>query len=121
MFEQIDFLGLYGDGGDQFGLWRHDDKVTAVDAPIVLIDTDCRFMVGGSNIQDFIAIQWHDHFPRDDEESSEWGENEREDFRQVREWFLQRGIIASPSPEMVAESIKGLPNPQERFERFCRR
>ena len=117
MFGQIDFLGLYNDRGDQFGLWRYANGVTAVEAPIISLDIGCQFRVVGRTLQDFFAVRWHEMLHRDD---VDWDSDEREHFQAVQKWFAERKIATSPSLESIKESIKGLPAPQQRFERYCR-
>jgi uncharacterized protein (TIGR02996 family) len=115
MFAQIDFLGE-DDHGDQFGFWRYAEGVRSTDAPIISLSIGCEFTLGGKTLQDFFAVRWHELLHRDD---VSWDNEDRKNFRAVRSWFAKRGIRTAPSLNAIATSLKDLPNPQERFERYC--
>ncbi len=121
MFRQIDFLGLHNDRGDSFGFWRYAADVKPVNAPVISLDIGCQFCLGGRTLQDFLAVPDHSRLGRvGDPRVQDWGPDERDEFAAAHRWFAERGIDTSPSLEAAALAIKALPDPQERFNRYCR-
>ncbi len=101
MFNQIEFIGEEHDLS--FGLWRYATDVPALSAPIVSLDTTCEFGLVASTLQDCFAASY-----------------DPEEFAEAGKWFADRGIATSPTWAEAEKLIQGLPDPQERFERYCR-
>jgi uncharacterized protein (TIGR02996 family) len=103
MFSQIEFVGWERDNNLAFGLWRYTNGVSPMAAPIVTLDIECNFALVAGTLQDHFAAT---HDPQE--------------FAEARTWFAERGIATSPTWEEAEKLIKGLPDPQERFARYCR-
>ena len=100
MFGQIDFMGVDSTGGS-FGFWRYAEGVTMANAPVLYLDTDCQFRVCGATLQDYFA-------------------EGLKNFVAVRHWFAERGVATSRSLKAIYNSVKHFPDPQQRFDEYCR-
>jgi hypothetical protein len=102
MFRQIAFIGREAEGS-LIGYWLRGEGATIEEAPIVILDNDGRF--------DCSATTFQDHFvraPGDDRDATS----------SIRRWFHRRGIDTRRSREAVWESLKGLPDPNDLYQRY---